>query len=482
LGQQPNQEGQKTNAHDQGRSISSEVDELRKHLGTQDPLHRITLLKEVDVYEQLKLRENLPQADKSGFFTLKISEYDSDKQERFGSIKAWGKILPISEPSITTRLKGKNGITGKDSIGHILKNGFYAESLVRECCADLLQDVPQCDDQGFFMKTIGEGEQKKEERYGHIQAWVKALGLTADILKSRLKGKSGIIGKGLNGHIIKNGFYAEMMVRELCKDALQDMPLADDQGFFMKIIGEGEQMKEERFGSTEGWMRILGISSPTIRKRLKGKNGITAKYRINGHIIQNGFYAESVVRECCTDLLEDMPQANEDGFFIKTIREGKQMHQERYGSIRAWERLLSISEGSISKRLKGELGITGKDPGGRPLKNGYYPESLVRNLCEDLLQDIPQANAEGFFLKTIGEGEQIKQERYASTKSWSRILMIDRGAIKAKLVSEVGITGKDQGGRVLKNGFYGESVIRELCVDLIEKRNHQTDQSIHGKA
>ena len=77
------------------------------------------------------LLEDLPQADKSGFF-----EKDGVK---YGTIKVWVYILEIVYPTIKRYLKKSKvqSIKGKSSVGSI--RDFYSEPAVREACADLLE-------------------------------------------------------------------------------------------------------------------------------------------------------------------------------------------------------------------------------------------------------------------------------------------------------------------------------------------------------
>ncbi|HKZ40261.1 MAG TPA: helicase-related protein, partial [Candidatus Hodarchaeales archaeon] len=149
LGVQKSHRGQAGDTHE-GRSIASEIDELRTHFEEQKPLHRVTLIKQIDVYEQLKLRENLPQADAEGFFTLSTGEGEQMSVERFGTAAAWSKEFKTTPITVRKTLANLTGITGKDARGKIHKEIFFAESVVRQACADFLKQIPQADEKGFF--------------------------------------------------------------------------------------------------------------------------------------------------------------------------------------------------------------------------------------------------------------------------------------------------------------------------------------------
>jgi len=76
------------------------------------------------------LLADIPRADPEGFF-----EKDSQK---YGTIEAWSRVIGISTPAISSRIKSNNlqGIKGKDRSGQV--QVFYPESAIRKICADIL--------------------------------------------------------------------------------------------------------------------------------------------------------------------------------------------------------------------------------------------------------------------------------------------------------------------------------------------------------
>jgi hypothetical protein len=65
----------------------------------------------------------------------------------------------------------------------------------------------------------------------------------------------------------------------------------------------------ERYGPVDAWSRELGIPSKTLRERLTGLQGITARLK-DGTVVKNGFYSESDVRRLCADMLKKRPNAD----------------------------------------------------------------------------------------------------------------------------------------------------------------------------
>jgi len=372
------------------------------------------------------LLQNIPQAVGTGFFI-------KDGQ-KYGTVKSWSRALVVSEPTISDRVKTHkpNSVKGKDGNGTV--RDFFSETSIREICADLLQDIPQADENGFFMKD--------GQKYGTIIAYARALGISDLAITVRLKNspQHSIKGKNRAGHIFD--FYSETDIRKLCADLLQDIPQADENGFFIK---DGL-----RYGTIAAWTRDLGISAPTITERLKNFPQECIKGKdYSGHICN--FYPESVIRNLCAHLLHHLFQADDEGFFTK--------NSKKYGTINAWARILEISTNAIGSRMKNapKESVKGKDKKGR-IQN-FYPESVIREICADLIQPIHKADEEGFLMKN--------GEKYGTIVGWSKILGISTSAITSRIKTHKpnSIKGKMKGGQIFD--FFSESAIREICSDLL---------------
>ncbi len=324
---------------------------------------------------------------------------------RYATINNWAQYfqeneeIQISPNSIRNKLQEaeKIGITGRNEVGRVLKNAFYSEADVREVCANLLQPLPQADNDNFF--------ELSGERYAPYYVWARVLSIGSSSIRKRLNKtkKQSVKGKGKDGGIYN--FYSESDILEVCADILdENLPQADKDGFF--------DIKGTKYGFPNAWSRILLISIQSISRRLsKAKTKVIKGKNKKGRICD--FYSESDVLSACEDLLQDLPQANEDGFFEKD--------DVKYGTLRAWSRILLISIQSIRRRLSKAKtkGIKGKDKGGRV--QDFYPESDVREVCVDTLENLPHADKNGFFEK---EGQ-----KYGTISVWSRTLLISGTAI-----------------------------------------------------
>jgi len=312
-----------------------------------------------DFYSESVIRKNcvdilqlVPEADENGFF-------EKDGQ-RYGTVRAWSKEFEIADGSILLRIKTHNlqNIKGKDKSGKVCD--FYSESVMREICADLLQPLPEADENGFFMKD--------KQKYGTIRAWSKFLGISATAIIQRIKTHTPQSIKGKDIHGCVRDFYPESVTLQICADLLQNIPWADEVGFFMQ--------NGERYGLISAWSQLFRIPGSTIRLHIKSHNSQGIKGKDKGGRIFD-FYSETAIREICADLLKDTLQADEDGFFEKD--------GQKYATKEAWARSFGISASTISSRIKthNPLSIKGKDKGGNTWD--FYPESAIHEICADIL-------------------------------------------------------------------------------------------------
>lgn len=349
--------------------------------------------------------------------------------------------VQICNMTIRRRLSeaGKIGESGRNKIGRILKNAFYSEADVRLACADNLQPLLHADGSGFFMKD--------GQKYGTIGAWQEALGISPRAIKNRLKKafKIGMKGKTRSG--VVREFYSESTIRTVCADLIQDIPHADETGFFTK---DGE-----KYGTVSDLANAIKISQSAIFDRIKTHKIQSIKGKGKSGQVSD-FYSESVIRQVCADLLQPLPEADDEGFFEK---EGM-----KYGTIYAWRKPLGITQFAIVARVKAHnpQGIKGKDKVGRICS--FYPESVIRQICSDLLQPMPQSDENGLFV--------LGGETYGTREALPKALGISKRLIirHIKTTGFKGIKGKDAGGNV--RDFYPESAIRQICADLLAKRNN----------
>lgn len=325
----------------------------------------------------------------------------------------------------------------RNRINHLIRDGFYSESTVRKLCADVLQILPQADENGLI--------EKDGEIWGTIKSLARLLGVSASSILSRIRKSSpkSIRGKGGRGQL--RDFYSLSAVQRLCADLLQDFPQADENGFFEK---DGEN-----WGTVESLSRLLGVSTPSIKSRIRKSSPKPIRGKDKMRRVHD-FYRLSAIRRLCADLLGDFPQAAEDDLF--------KQDGETYGTIFTLSRLLGISFPTIKSRMQKTplKPIQGKSKIGAI--QDFYALSDVRVLCQDLIQDLPQADKNGFF--------EQDGETYGSLPRLARHLDIAYQTIRSRMRKNPlkPIQAKSR-GRV--SHFYPENAVRKLCADLISKKS-----------
>jgi len=271
--------------------------------------------------------------------------------------------------------------------------------------------------------------------------------ISGDTIRNRLKeaGRVGEDGRDKLGRLFKKVYYSEMDIREACASVLQTMPQADESGFFL--------IQGVRNGTARAWSREHGISEITILHRLETAGIIPVK----GKDFQNKlrlFFAEPAVSKTCADLLAPLPKADDSGFIL--------VSGVRHGTVRAICRVLGLHDQAVKSRLKKSVfcPISGKSKNNRCVK--FYVESVIRDLCADLLAPLPEANEPGF--------ATINGVRHGTIYAFSRLLQISDITIKSRIrhSSLVPVRGRRTGGQLAD--FYPEPAARELCKDLIAKR------------
>ncbi len=312
-----------------------------------------------DFYSETEVRRtcddliNLPQADEDGFFVK--------KGERFGVPDAWGRLLNLDGQTVQTRLDKIRAqpVDGRLSVGRVSKF-FYSEADVREACANLLEGLPQADEDGFFIK--------KGVRFGCVSALARLLGIAGTTIQKYVEriGCKPVEGILSSGH--KFNFYSEADVREACAELLKDLPQADEDGFFIK--------NSINYGNCSAWARSLNLQLATLINRVEkmGANSINGRLQ-DGQVV--AFYTEADVRKACGELLKDLPQADQDGFFMED--------NIRYGTHRAWAKFFNLVKITVNLRLKkiGAVAKRGRSSNGRP--SNFYSEPEVRKACADLI-------------------------------------------------------------------------------------------------
>lgn len=289
---------------------------------------------------------------------------ENNEVEKFGTSHAWSKELGINEVTLARRLAQAEGVSGRDGIGRLRL--FYSETEVRRLCIDLLASVPQGDKEDFIYL---ESEAGTIQRFGTKSAWSRELGVSTETLRLRLRGLNGIAGKSKRN--VQGLFFSEEDVRERCPEHfLPDLLQADDFGFFVK--------NEERYGTSFSWAKEFGVTHPLMRSLLAYEKGVSGRAS-TGQVIQEGFYPNSVVQHRVS-WLQALPRADEAGFL--QFQNGE---SERFASGRTWAKIFGIAKSTLAARLKDYEGVTGRTEQGNILERSFFPESVVRERCKDLL-------------------------------------------------------------------------------------------------
>ena len=396
------------------------------------------------LYAESQIREacrllliEAPQADESGFFVLGT--------EKYGSIYAWAKEIGTGDQSISTRLKSVTGIDGRISTRVLLQAGFYSWTQIQRCCSDLLAGFPQADITNFFTDEIN----GSLERFATLSTWSDFFRIPDGFLRKKMEGRKGRSGRASWGQVCLEGFYPESVIRPHAEEFHNDYLTADEMGF---IIKDGE-----RYASQNKWAEEFSITSSTVSKRMRGQQGISGKDN-KGRLVMNGFFSEKAARAACSDLLQDVPRADENGFIL--------ISGQRFATTDVWERELGLTQ--LKRKFSSLQGITGKDRNSQVREGGFYSETDVRNACAALLENLPQANSDGFIILQSEEGDE---ERYATLNRLAVLWEMTQSTmdIYVKEAKLTGISGKVSGGQVLEGRFYSEKEVRKACEPLFQE-------------
>jgi superfamily II DNA or RNA helicase/AraC-like DNA-binding protein len=458
---------------DRDEKAQEELQTLKQYIESQNPSHYVEAVREIDIYRELKLRDELPQADSQGFFFLPVGEGDHQKMIKYATIYAWSKVLPIGEGKMNERLQDYQGITAIDANGSIHTHAFYSEIDLQEICADLLQDLPQADKHGFFIISID----GVEKTFGMLHCWAPIIKVTEPSIKKRLQDFQGMTARDSRGTIRKNAFYEESVIRSHCSDLSDELPRLDKEGFVMlpfpmqkeDELSHGKQ-NTEKYSSIKIWARVYSTTYTTIKKYLNDLQGIAGRTHRGQKV---SLYPESLILKHCKDLI-DLPQVDASGFFSAPSPNDPEEKMFRYATTGTWARHFNQGPEKFVSRMKGVQGISGRDGRGRCHKHLYYSESQIRNRCSDILpdengkcpfEDLPQVGEDGFIIqKNEDTGKEIK---YASIEKWASYLNVSRKSLRRLLKPFTGISAISVRGRVFTNTYYKEKLVRELCVDLI---------------
>ncbi|MBI5421825.1 hypothetical protein HZA44_01675 [Candidatus Peregrinibacteria bacterium] len=266
-------------------------------------------------------------------------------------------------------------------------------------------------------------------------------------IRNRLKvaRKIGAEGRDRMRHVLDKSYFSEADVREVCADLLESglVQVSPDGFVDIDLI---------RHRTISALVRLLGISQPTIKFRIKssGLKPVCGKGRSGRPC---NLYSELEVRKLCANLLEPNLIVVDSGGLAMV--EGV-----CHGTIPALARLLGVSIKVIKFRIlsSGIKAIHGKDSMGHP--GELYPEPAVRELCADRLNPgLIQIGDDGFV--------EIGGIRHGTKESFARRFKISASTIALRLASSglVSVKGRNVTGNLVD--LFPEPEIRKLCDDLL---------------
>jgi len=217
-------------------------------------------------------------------------------------------------------------------------------------------------------------------------------------------------------------------------------------------------MEKERYAQPETWAEVFRqegheVTIDTVRNRLhrariRGVDARDSRKRNRKGI----YYAESDVRRICSDLLMNLPRADEEGFVV--------IDDKVYGTFTGIARRLGISAPTVKRRLAGSST--------EPIRalddcwhfQSYYSVLEVQILCQDLLEELPQADEDGLII--------IDSKIYGTTGSLSKLFGISLDYVKKTVRKHTltSIRGKTRGGQI--QTFHSEQEVRALFEDLLQ--------------
>lgn len=333
-----------------GASIQNDVQLMKKFLEGQNPSIFVNLVDKINVYEQLKIREDLPQADENGFFKKDGKEY--------GHIPTWADAFTLNASNVGLKLRNFPSIQGKTFDGRI--TSFYSEDNVLEALGELItKESPLKEGENI---TVIDGK-----RIASRDVWAKEFHIGKTTMLRRIPKGTLTEYRGRTG----GDLFTEDFVKEKLKDLIVEKDvIVDENGCCEK---DGLIYKITSILADD-----LGVSVPALRPRIKNIKTIKGKDR-SGHI--RDLYPEKLVIEACSDLIDDLlPNGDKNGFFLDETG-------EKYGTIIAWARELKIGKTTIRRKLNKCL-VAIETKKGKTYGHlfDFYAESFVKEICSDTLK------------------------------------------------------------------------------------------------
>ncbi len=313
----------------------------------------------IDVYDDEAMRQN--RACPDGTFEA--------EGKTWMAVDKIAKMLGTSRQAILRRTESLACLQGIGCKGHPAV--FYVFEDVVAVCADLIEDLP----------SPGKGLVEIDgEHWGSIESCARVIGVGRQQITNRVKKNPLSTRRGRDATRKIVAFYSLEEILRTFPDLSKAVPQAEADGF---VEADGERWAPLTLISMQ-----LGIDRDAIVTRLLNQSVKTkeAKDRV-GRITE--FYPLSTIEQLCSGLLENLPLADEHGFF--------EADGERWGTIKAIAKAISFDRTEVMRRV-GEATVRsrrGKNASGRVCL--FYPIPEVEHLCIDRLETLPRADEHGFF-------------------------------------------------------------------------------------
>mgnify|MGYP000255783481 CR=1 FL=1 len=224
--------------------------------------------------------------------------------------------------------------------------------------------------------------------------------------------------------------------------------LLDEEGNYYRIDELG--MRQEPFTTISVIGETIGLSVVAIFNRIK-KAGLTGTFFKNwqGRLFL-GYNLNQVYR-LCSDLLSELTMANDEGI--------AEINGRNFTTLYRLANSLELSESSISRRIKraGILPILAKARSGITIN--VYDVEQVRQLCLDLLANVPIVNSQGI--------ATVDNRVFASISRMSKLLGISDDTITSRIAAAKvsPISAKMTAGGLFN--VYDIELVKQACAELL---------------
>jgi superfamily II DNA or RNA helicase len=339
-----------------------------------------------DIMEMLKRIETLPRASKDGTFQY--------RNQTWATIGAFRNMYDLTWKGVKRKVMQANleTIQGHDPVGTV--RDFYPLAQLKKAFARELA-LPHLSE-GQTIKLEG-------EQWGMIHKLAAEYGISVQAILVRsdsIRTKEAIS----RGKVV--ALYSVKDFERACSDLIAEIPQAGKDGLFV--------FKGQKWGNSKSLGKLLGLSSQTILKYVPQSFAMRAK-DYGGNL--RDFYLLTEARKACAALTKQMPKADDNGVFIY---EG-----EEWATVGGMIKIIGVSERALRTRIKGCVKMKGKSRTNGILD--FYKISEVKEVCQDLLQDLPKADKDGFF--------NYDGEVWASSYALSRMFDINPTSLKVHLAS-----------------------------------------------